>query len=121
MNGIRISFLALLCGVTLAGGPLQKVAGTSAGAPSPKHVLPAAPPQVCDQQTIDELTHRVRKLELQALEKNEPPKDRTIIVAIIAAAATIIVAIIAWMGERKRTASAAQRALGLARAEALWR
>lgn len=129
MRIVRIAIVGLLCVVALGAEPLQKGGGTNPAVRSANHARQMRPASTCDQEALEELTHRVRKIELQALQKSEPPKDRgpyiaaaaTIIVAIIAAAATIIVAIIAWIGERKRAASSAQRALELARAEALWR
>lgn len=78
-----------------------------------------------DQQALDELTHRVRKLELDVLQKSQNQKDNG---PIIAAVAAIAVGFLALLGqfflalrEDRRAARAAEHAVELARQEALLR
>src|SRR5579871_2422318 len=69
-------------------------------------------------ESLDELTHRVRKLELEMVQKNEGSKDSG---AIIAAMSAIGVGVLALLGqlllafrEDRRAARAADRAIELA-------
>jgi hypothetical protein len=85
----------------------------------------ASTAQSANDQALDDLIYRVRKLELEVLEKSQEPKDRG---PLFTALAAIFVGILALIGqfslalrEDRRSAAASQQALERARQEALFR
>jgi len=100
------------------------VASTSSVSPAPPTTATDA-----DQERIRELTHRVQKLELEIIQKPGTSSGETaaIIAAIIAASALLITAVLSLVGqyvvarrEERRAVLAAQRALELAKQEAIF-
>jgi hypothetical protein len=121
MKNLAIAMLILCCATTgRAQSPGQKTGRPGGSKPAIQNA-PVAP--ASGQADIDELTHRVRKLELDLLQKSSPPpKDNG---PIIAALAAIAVGFLALLGqfylarqESKRAATAAEHAVELARQEA---
>ena len=83
-----------------------------------------------DEEKINELTHRIQKLELELLQKSSKPQDNSIAVAtaIIAASAVLGAALLGMFGqyltakrEERRAVATAAQAAELARKEALYK
>jgi hypothetical protein len=119
------SFL-VLCSISGGAEPQQDTGqpqGSNPAIQSGQVSVTTAP--ASDQQVIEELTHRVRKLELEVLQKAPAPKDNGPLIAAVTAIAVSFLALIGQfflaLREDRRAARAAERAVELARQEALLR
>src|SRR5690242_10953470 len=90
-----------VCGRTLAAtsaqGEKKSMESLQAAAQQNSSPSAAASTPIADQQNIDELTHRVRKLELEFLQKSQQPSQYR--GPIIAAFSAIGVAVLALVGQ----------------------
>jgi hypothetical protein len=115
-----------------ASSPGTRVPRQTTSVASASTVSPAPPTTAtdADKERIRELTHRVQKLELEMIQKSGTSSGETaaIVAAIIAASAVLITAILSLVGqyvvarrEERRAVVAAQRAVELAKQEAILR
>jgi hypothetical protein len=133
MRILVITICGFLCVFPVTAEQMQQSSRPKSGTGSPAQVSSVAnrqsstaqPLGPANDQALDDLTYRVRKLELEVLEKSQEPKDRG---PLFTALAAIFVGILALIGqfslalrEDRRSAAASQQALERARQEALFR
>lgn len=126
MRSLAIATLMVFCSTRGRASPQQNAGHLEESKPaiqSSQVGAPAAP--ASDQQVIEELTHRVRKLELEVLQKSPEPKDNGPIIAALAAIGVGFLALIGQfllaLREDRRAGRAAEHAVQLAQQEALLR
>src|ERR1035441_2823017 len=95
----------------MADSKQQPVAATTS-APTANHPQPEPTTGgASDQQSVEELTHRVRKLELEALQKSQPKDNSGIIAALLVGSLALVGQTFLAFREDRRASRAAEHAV----------